>query len=205
MALTLRTWIRYDVRKCSQDQDQWKFNHRVEDHWGNQCVENPAKDSADRNPEIKFGETLCGWTAACEFAMTNHGHAQEGEQVQRDPYQDRQPRSRGNWKSRSENQKREAPNQPVVRNKRFARKDENKAEQIKRQRHNPEQRNRRHVGGESRSDTQCETGGNEGQNDPAKSPLYAGTSAFTGFIRRCLLIPQLICRLSDPFDESRRF
>src|ERR1039458_8699906 len=58
MALTLRTWIRYDVRKCSQDQDQWKFNHRVEDQ--ERCV--ALLDSRMRNVHAKYIQADEIWT-----------------------------------------------------------------------------------------------------------------------------------------------
>ena len=140
-----------------------------------QRIEGPTQNTPDRYPQKELGEPICRGPAPRELAMADHRDHEEGQQVEKGEDPEGSDRSEGHGHGEREHENRQQPVHALMRDARPPSEGEDERQQVDRERHHPQQRHGRHVGGEIGRDSQHQTRGNEREQDPASPPQRGNT------------------------------
>ena len=169
--------------------------------------EQPGRDAADRaagrNPHIEGGEVARRGPPPGQLAVAHQRADEEYDQVDRDDADDRGDRDDDEQDDQAQDKKRLGGGNQPVRDDRAALKGNDEGQQIKRERHHPHQRHRRHVGRDVGGDRDQQPRWHRRQHDPDRGVAPARRRGFRGTGGGCGHGPAA-CRLRRPLGRSQQ-
>jgi len=176
-----------------EDEDEGEFGDGGEEDRGEEGVEKAAENATEGDPEVELGEPGRAGAALSEFSVADHGDGEERGHGKRKKQREGKVGFGEDGVERKEDQQRQAADKPFVRDGWAGGEDEDEAEEIDGEGHDPKERDRGNVGGEFGIDAHHEAGGDEGEGDPTEAAGPGG-----GWFRIDGRLGGEKCRLGPP-------
>ena len=95
--------------QAGQHQHERVLDDTGEYHRGDQCVEDPAEEPSDSDPEVEVGQPAGRGSAAGDLPVAEETCEEQGEQVEREEHPKTSDRSRHHRREQRHHQYREQP------------------------------------------------------------------------------------------------